>query len=164
MAGSVAPKFITTNHLSIHLLTRAASVLLSPWPITITSIHCSVIVLQGSRSLGWVLIRNPPSARYRRDLFSSFRPPTFRHVMGQSYDYSIRSVRLRVLRDIFRGFAVPVGAVFLALRLVGIRLGYFSGALVFPVAALSGSYLLSVYRNYVDSREASRLGAIPVPT
>lgn len=84
--------------------------------------------------------------------------------MGQSYDYSIQSVRLRVLGDLFRGFALPVGAVLLALRLAGIRLGYISGALVFPAAALSGSYLLSRYRDYMDSREASRLGAVPVPT
>lgn len=84
--------------------------------------------------------------------------------MGQSYDYSIRSVRLRVLGDIFRGFVLPAGAALLALRLVGIRLGYISGALVFPIAAFSGSYILSVYRDRVDSREASKLGAVPVPT
>jgi hypothetical protein len=84
--------------------------------------------------------------------------------MGQSYDYSIRSVRLRMLGDLFRACVLPAGAVFLALRLVGIRLGYFSGAVVFPVAAFSGSYLLSLYKDHADSREASKLGAIPVPT
>lgn len=83
--------------------------------------------------------------------------------MGQTYDYSIQSVRLRVLGDLFRGCVLPVGVVLLALRLAGIRLGYISGTLVFPVAALSGSYLLSVYRSYVNSREASSLGAIPAP-
>lgn len=83
--------------------------------------------------------------------------------MGRSYDYSIQSVRRRVLADLFRGCVLPAGAVLLVLRLVGIRLGYISGALTFPVAALSGSYILSVYRDYVDSREASRLGAVPAP-
>lgn len=83
--------------------------------------------------------------------------------MGQSYDYSIQSVRLRVLGDLLRGCVIPAGAVLLALRLAGIRLGYISGALMFPVAALSGSYLLSLYRDHVDAREASKLGAIQVP-
>jgi hypothetical protein len=83
--------------------------------------------------------------------------------MGQSYDYSIRSVRLRVLGDLFRGCVVPAGTAILALRLVGVRLGYISGALVFPFAALSGAYLLSVYRDYVDAKEAKQLGAVPVP-
>lgn len=83
--------------------------------------------------------------------------------MGRSYDYSINSVRRRVLGDLFRGCLVPAGAIILALRLVGVRLGYISGVLVFPVAALSGAYLLSVHRDYVNAREASRLGAIPVP-
>ena len=84
--------------------------------------------------------------------------------MGQSNDYSIQSVRLRVLGDLFRGCVVPAGAILFALRLVGIKLGFISGALVFPVAALSGTYLLSVYRDYVSAQEASKLGAIPVPT
>ena len=83
--------------------------------------------------------------------------------MGQSYDYSIQSVRLRVLGDLLRGCVIPAGVVLLALRLAGIRLGYISGALMFPVAALFGSYLLSVYRDHVDAREASKLGAIQVP-
>lgn len=85
--------------------------------------------------------------------------------MGQPYDYSVQSVRLRVLGDLFRGCALPVGAILLALRLVlGIRFGYMSGAFVFVVVALSGSYLLSVYRDHMDAREASKLGAVPVPT
>jgi hypothetical protein len=79
------------------------------------------------------------------------------------YDYSIRSVRLRVLGDLVRGCVIPAGTVALALRLVGIRLGYISGAFLFPIAALSGAYLLSVYRDYVNAKEASRLGSIPVP-
>ena len=83
--------------------------------------------------------------------------------MGQSYDYSINSIRRRVLGDLFRGCVVPAGIIILALRLVGVRLGYISGALAFPVAALSGAYLLSVYRDYVNAREASKFGAIPVP-
>jgi len=83
--------------------------------------------------------------------------------MGQPYNYSIQSVRLRVLGDLLRGCVIPAGIVVLALRLVGVRLGYISGALVFPAAALSGAYLLSVYRDYVDAREASKLGAVPVP-
>ena len=83
--------------------------------------------------------------------------------MGQSYDYSINSVRLRVLGDLVRGCVIPAGIVVLALRLVGIRLGYTLGALVFPTAAISGAYLQSLYRDYVDAKEASKLGAIPVP-
>jgi len=83
--------------------------------------------------------------------------------MGQSYDYSINTVRLRVLGDLLRGCVIPAGAVVLALRLAGVRLGYISGALVFPVAALSAAYLLSVYRDYVAAKEASKLGAILVP-
>jgi len=79
------------------------------------------------------------------------------------YDYSIQSVRLRVLGDLFRGCVIPAGAVALVLRLAGIRLGYISGALLLPVAALSGTYLLSAYRDYVDVKEASRLGSIPAP-
>ena len=83
--------------------------------------------------------------------------------MGQSYDYSINSVRLRVLGDLIRGCVVPAGTAVLALRLVGVKLGYISGAFVFPIAALSGAYLLSVYRDHVDAKEASKLGAVPVP-
>jgi hypothetical protein len=79
------------------------------------------------------------------------------------YDYSIQSVRLRVLNDLLRGCVIPAGTVALALRLVGIRLGYISGALLLPIAVLSGTYLLSVYRDYVDAQEASRLGSILVP-
>ena len=79
------------------------------------------------------------------------------------YDYSIQSVRLRVLGDLLRGCVIPAGAVALALRLAGIRLGYISGAFLFPLAALSGAYLLSMYRDYVNAREASKLGSIPVP-
>ena len=79
------------------------------------------------------------------------------------YDYSIQSIRLRVLGDLFRGCAIPAGAVALVLRLAGIRLGYISGALLFPIAALSGTYLASVYKDYVDAQEASKLGSIPVP-
>ena len=63
-----------------------------------------------------------------------------------------------------RGCVVPAGVVLLALRLVGIKLGYASSALVFPLAALSGSYLLSLYKHNADAQEAKRLGAIPVPT
>jgi len=83
--------------------------------------------------------------------------------MGQSYDYSINSVRRRVLGDLLRGWVVPAGTIILTLRLVGVRFGYISGALAFPIAALSGACLLSVHRDYVNAREASRLGAIPVP-
>ena len=83
--------------------------------------------------------------------------------MGKSYDYSMNSARRRVLGDLFRRCVVPAGTVVLMLRLVGVRLGYISWALVFPVAALSGVHLLSAYRDYVDAREASKLGAIPVP-
>jgi len=83
--------------------------------------------------------------------------------MGKTYDYSIQSVRRRVLKDLFRGCVLPAGVVYLALRLAGIRLGFLLGALVFPAAALSGAYLLSAYKDYVDVREAGKLGAIPVP-
>ena len=79
--------------------------------------------------------------------------------MGRSYDYSIQSVRQRVLGDVLRGCVVPAGAILFALRLVGIKLGYASSALVFPLAASSGSYLLSLYKHNVDSQEAKRLGA-----
>ena len=83
--------------------------------------------------------------------------------MGESHDYSINSVRLRVVGDIIRGCVIPAGIVVLALRFVGVRLGYISGALVLPLAGLSGAYLQSVYRDYVNAQEASKLGAIPVP-
>ena len=79
------------------------------------------------------------------------------------YDYSIQSVRLRVLGDLLRGCVIPAGTVALALRLLGVRLGYISGALVLPAAALSGTYLISVYRDHINAKEASKLGAIPVP-
>ena len=79
------------------------------------------------------------------------------------YDYSIQSVRLRVLGDLLRGCVIPAGIVALVLRLVGIKLGYISVAFLFPVATLSGAYLLSLYRDYVDAKEASKLGSIPVP-
>jgi len=79
------------------------------------------------------------------------------------YDHSIRSVRRRVVGSILRDSIVPAGVVALALRLAGIRLGYISGALLLPAAALFGMYLQSVYRDYVDAKESSRLGAVPVP-
>ena len=68
-----------------------------------------------------------------------------------------------MLGDLFRGWVIPAGTIILALRLLGVRFGYISGTLVFPVAALSGAYLLSVYRDYVNAREASKLGATLVP-
>ena len=83
--------------------------------------------------------------------------------MGQSYDYSFNSVRLRVLGDLVRGCVIPAGIVVLALRLVGVKLSYISGTLVIPVAALSGAYLQSVYKDHVDAKEAKKLGAVPVP-
>ena len=79
------------------------------------------------------------------------------------YDYSIQSLRLRALGDLFRGCVIPAGTVALALRMAGIKLGYISGAFLFPLAALSTAYLLSVYRDYVNAKEARKLGSIPVP-
>ena len=79
------------------------------------------------------------------------------------YDYSIQSVRRRVVGGILRDCIVPAGVVTLALKLTGIRLGYISGVLVLPAIALSGMYLQSAYRDYVNSKESSRLGAVPVP-
>lgn len=78
-------------------------------------------------------------------------------------DYSIRSIRRRFVGGILRNCIIPVGVAALALRLAGIRLGYISGTLAIPAAALSGMYLLSVYRDHVNAKEASRLGAIPIP-
>ena len=68
-----------------------------------------------------------------------------------------------MLGDLLCRCVIPAGVAALALRLVGVRLGYISGALVFPAAALSGAYLLSVYRDYMDAKEVNRLGAVPVP-
>ena len=79
------------------------------------------------------------------------------------YDYSIQAVRRRVVGGILRDCIIPAGVVALALRLAGIRLGYISGVLMLPVVALSGMYLQSAYRDYVNAREGSRLGAVPVP-
>ena len=78
-------------------------------------------------------------------------------------DYSIQSIRGRFVRGILRDCIIPAGVVALALRLAGIRLGFISGALAFPAAALSGMYLLSAYRDYAYTKECSRVGAIPVP-
>ena len=80
-----------------------------------------------------------------------------------AYDYSIQSTRRRFVGGILRDCFIPAGVAALALRLAGFRLGYVSGALALPAAALSGMYLLSVYRDYVNAKEGSRLGAIPVP-
>ena len=79
------------------------------------------------------------------------------------YDHSIQSVRRRVVRGILRDCILPAGIVILVLRLTGVKLGYVSGAFMFPAVALSGMYLQSAYRNYANTRECSRLGAVPVP-
>ena len=87
----------------------------------------------------------------------------FNDLWKMADDYSIQSIRRRFVGGILRNCIVPAGVVALALRLAGIRLGFVSGALAFPAAALSGMYLLSVYRDYAYARECSRVGAIPVP-
>ena len=79
------------------------------------------------------------------------------------YDHSIQAVRRRVIGGILRDCILPAGIVVLALRLADVKLGYISGALVFPAVALSGMCLQSAYRNYVNARECSRLDAVPVP-
>ena len=79
------------------------------------------------------------------------------------YDHSIQSVRRRVVGGILRDCILPAGIVVLALRLAGVKLGYISGALMIPAVALSGMYLQSTYRGYVNAKECSRLGAVPVP-
>ena len=79
------------------------------------------------------------------------------------YDYSIQSVRRRVVGGILRDCIIPAGVATFALRLAGIRLGFISGAFMLPVVALFGMYLRSAYRDYVNSRESSRFGAVPVP-
>ena len=107
--------------------------------------------------------RFPSSSPFPFNPAAILRSRRFRN-MGRSYDYSIQSVRRRVSGNVLRGYLVPAGAILLALRLVGIKLGYASSALVFPLAALSGSYLLSLYKHNADAQEAKRLGAIQVPT
>lgn len=79
------------------------------------------------------------------------------------YDYSIQSVRRRFVGGILRDCILPAGIVVLALRLAGVKLGYVSDTLMFLAVALSGMYLQSAYRGYVNARECSRLGAVPVP-
>ena len=78
-------------------------------------------------------------------------------------DYSIRAIRRRFVAGILRDCIIPAGVAALALRLAGIRAGYISGALAFPAAAFFGMYLLSVYRDHANAKEASRLGVIPIP-